>query len=547
MNDVADGIPPGKLILVGTGLRTPTLSVRRIDVSQPGRADWFPEPTLGELFTEVAARRGMARAITTVREQWSYIRLLDAAREITSRIATNPAFLPGGRIILLLPNSAEYVAAFYGVLLAGGVVVPLPPKIEQGMLEAIVESTEAPLIVTTGELRRARADMQGLPVEAIRVDSGLPPPKPTQPALNGSAGELAAILFTAGSSGAPKGVMLSHDNLIANARSIQEYLAITADERPLCVLPFHHAFGNSVLQSHLLAGAHLMIDGRTMFPETLVEALARHECTSLSGVPDLFRMLLERTSLGRTALPRLRAMAIAGGAIDRAAALEVARRIAPARLFVMYGQTEATARLAFIPPETLTELPEGAIGQGVPGVTLEVVDERGCPVIPDAVGELRAKGPNVMLGYWRDPEATSAKIRDGWLYTGDLATVDASRSIVLKGRRSALVKIAGHRVHPDDLEEFALRRLPVLQAVAVPYDVPNVGTRLALFLRSGDDSSDLTGSQAIARCRAELPVYLVPDFVQLVDAFPLNDALKIDRQRLSRLAEMEVKRRRTPA
>lgn len=219
--------------------------------------------------------------------------------------------------------------------------------------------------------------------------------------------ELAAVFFTGGSTGVPKGVMLSHRNLISNARSIQDYLSLGADERPLFLLPFQHAFGNSVLQSHLLAGAELVIDGNTSFPETIVTALARHECSSLSGVPDLFRLLLDSSSLGQTALPKLRQMMVAGGSLRRELALEMARRIRPAEFFVMYGQTEATARLAYVSPDRLTDaLTDGCIGLAIPGVTLEVVDERDAPVAPGETGELRVRGPNVMLGYWRDPAAT---------------------------------------------------------------------------------------------------------------------------------------------
>ena len=193
--------------------------------------------------------------------------------------------------------------------------------------------------------------------------------------------------------------MLSHRNLIENALSIQQYLSIDERDRPLCVLPFYHAFGNSVLQSHLLAGANLILDGKTLFPETLMTAMVRHQATSLSAVPDLVRLLLERTSLGKTPLPSLRYMTVAGGALQRELALMMAERIAPASFFTMYGQTEATARLAYVPPEKLTELPAGCIGRAVPGVELEVVDDNGIVLPPGEIGELRARGPNVMLGY----------------------------------------------------------------------------------------------------------------------------------------------------
>jgi len=312
-------------------------------------------------------------------------------------------------------------------------------------------------------------------------------------------------------------------------------------------LPFFHAFGNSVMQSHLLAGAHVVLDGQTAFPESIVQSLLRHECTSFSAVPDLFRGLLERSSLGQTPLPALRSMAVAGGALRHELAVEVARRIAPASFFVMYGQTEATARLAWVPPRRLARLPAGVIGRAVPGVTLDVVDEEGVPVAPGTVGELRAKGPNVMLGYWRDETATQERIRGGWLYTGDLATRDAEGWIVHKGRANALVKIAGFRVHPADLEDFALRRLAVTQAVAVAFEVPDVGTRLALYVQASAAGGLMLISDLIARCRSELPRHLLPDFVQIVDVFPLNHALKVDRPLLARLAEQAAAQKRALA
>jgi acyl-CoA synthetase (AMP-forming)/AMP-acid ligase II len=499
---------------------------------------------LGWLLCAVSERHRDQQAITTGSGAWDYGQLLAAARAVASRLAEQPSFEPGGRVILFLPNSLEYAAVFYGVLLAGGVVVPLPPKTEAGVLQQILESTEAGFVATRAPVVQSRPDLSGLPSERLDLSENSPagfrlPSAEVQ--MTGD--ELAAIFFTAGSTGSPKGVMLSHRNLISNARAIQDYLAIGCAERPLCLLPFQHAFGNSVLQSHLLAGAHLILDGQTTFPQTIVKALHRHACTSFSAVPDLFRSLIERSSLGKTELPDLRYMAVAGGELRHELSLEVARRIAPAKFFVMYGQTEATARLSFVPPEHLAEANAGTIGRAIPGVTLEVVDGRGVPVAAGAIGELRAKGPGLMLGYWRDPQATGERMRDGWLYTGDLATRDEQGWFIHKGRASALVKIAGFRVHPSDLEDFALRRLPVSQAAVVAFESPGGGTRLALYVKAAGSHAALAVSDVIARCRNELPRHLVPDFVQIVDELPLNQALKIDRPLLTKLAERETARR----
>src|SRR5258708_15022918 len=251
-------------------------------------------------------------------------------------------------------------------------------------------------------------------------------------------------------------------------------------------------------------------------------------------------MLLDHSSVGKTDLPRLGYMAVAGGSLRHDLGVEVAQRIAPARFFVMYGQTEATARLAYVPPERLDGSPEGCIGRAIPGVTLEVVDEGGRALPPGETGELRAKGPNVMLGYWNDPAGTGERIREGWLYTGDLATNELDGSIIHKGRRNALVKIAGFRVHPADLEDYAVRNLPAAQAVAVPFEKHSVGTRLALYLKPSPGEEALAAPAVPSRCPAQLPRHLVPDFVQVVDQFPLNQALKIDRPLLSRMAQQRA-------
>lgn len=498
-----------------------------------------PDANLGDLFCDVARRQSDQPAISSSKATWSYRSLLDAAHRISNQLLSNPEYKPGNRVILLVPNSIEYIAAFYGILMSGGVVVPLPANTESGTLQKILESTEAIYIISTPQVLSRHSELEGLPCDVIPEEVVRKKLSPTAQikSTETNTDPLAAIFFTAGSSGTPKGVMLSHSNLISNAQSIQEYLELKADERPLCVLPFHHAFGNSVLQSHILLGSHLVLDANTLFPESIVKAVKQHRCTSLSAVPDLFRILLERTSFQKTDLPTLRYLSVAGGALPHQLSMEISQCIAPARFYVMYGQTEATARLAYVPPAHLPELSDGSIGRAIPGVTLEVVDDKGRPVGTGIVGELRAKGANIMRGYWRDATETRERIRNGWLYTGDLATSDEAGWITIKGRRNALVKISGYRVHPVDLEEFALRTFPISQAVAVPFESKDVGTRLALYVKSASDEDQLSVAEMNTLCRKNLPRQMVPDHIQIVESFPLNHAMKIDRTKLALAAE----------
>ena len=487
---------------------------------------------------EITALHSEQPAVSTSERTLSYGELILLVRQISEQLSEVAGFESGSRVVLLVPNSVEYIAAFYAVLFAGGVVVPVPANTESGALKNILDSTQAICTITTAPVLRRHPDLEEFTVKSMDSEESVTGTVPvnTLKSVARSEKSLAAIFFTSGSSGMPKGVMLSHGNLISNAQSIQEYLQLQADERPVCVLPFHHAFGNSVLQSHLLQGAHLILDGNTIFPESILEAMIRHECTSLSAVPDLYRILLERTSFKQTQFPHLRYMSVAGGALPHAQAVEISDVIHPARFFVMYGQTEATARLAYVPPEQLAGVSDGTIGQAIPGVTLQIVDESGQLLTAGMVGELRARGPNIMQGYWRDAEETRKRIHNGWLYTGDLATFDQSGRIVIKGRRNSLVKISGYRVHPADLEQFALRTFPLSQAVAVPFEAKNTGTRLALYIETTPKGTGLTEAEMLSVCRSQLPRQLVPDRIRILQKIPLNHAMKVDRVKLSELA-----------
>ena len=488
---------------------------------------------LGRRFEQVAAEIQNQAAIVTAKGAYRYSELLSAAQIVRDRLLADPAFQPGDRVLAWLSNGPEYVAAFYGTLLAGGVVVPTPPDAESSRLSYVISVCEARYVLTADAVLRKRPSPSPDESEVLSLGSEGRGPASVSGELPGG-DAVAAIFFTSGSTGEPKGVTLSHNNLLSNAQSIVDYLGITADERALGILPFYHAFGNSVLQTHLLCGATIVLAGSFLFPETILDAIAEHHVTSLSGVPDVFRTLLARTNLGQRELPTLRYLGVAGGRLDPDQAQVLAFRAAPANVVIMYGQTEATARLSYLPPELLEER-HGSIGRGIPGVELQVVNEAGVPVAPGETGEIRGRGPNVMLGYWRDPEGTAAVLRDGWLYTGDLATVDADGFIYPQGRRSGLVKIAGFRVHPGELEEFVRREAAVLEAVAVPYEAPGLGTRLALFVQPWN--GELTPESLRALCAGGLPRHKVPEHIEVLDRFPLNDSYKVDRRALVRRAE----------
>jgi long-chain acyl-CoA synthetase len=424
---------------------------------------------------------------------------------------------PGERVIIALPNSPEYVVAYLAVMAAGKVAVPVPVDIEANRLREIIQQT-SPVAILTNSIWASRFRKRATESFAQwQIRAGQPPT--TIPA------DLAAIFFTSGSTGTPKGVMLTHGNLVSNAQSITEYLQLTPSDRAAMVVPFYHALGNSILTSHLLAGASLVTDTNVMFPEALLDSLEEHCATSVSGVPTVFHQLLEKSSLRERSLPALRYMSVAGGMLNLPAVHEMRTAIAPAQFVVMYGQTEATARLAWL-PHTESRSRAGSIGRAVPGVKLRIADDDGRHLASGKTGELIAYGPNIAHGYWNDSAASAATFCNGWLHTGDVGHMDSEGFIYLSGRRSSFVKRFGFRLHPGEIDEFLLARFGLRESVTIVVDSDGE-TGLAVFAQPQSGTS-CSADEIRAACAAALPGFKQPDYVEVVHEFPLNDALKID-------------------
>jgi len=494
-----------------------------------------PTPTtavnLATAFFNIARARAAHPAVETRSGTFSYSWLLHAADRVREYLCARPGYVPAARVALQLSNSPEYLAAFYGTLLADCVVVPLPASLEPPRRQKIHELCSPDVLISrpedfnSHEYRSPTASLTLSENSSEEISFALPRRQDH---------DLAMLLFTSGSMGLPKGVMLSHRNLLMNANSILHELPIRGDDRALVVLPLCHAFGNSVLQTHILSGATILL-GRTLtFPSLIVEALRELGATSFSAVPEVYGMLLKYGRLGEQPLPALRYMSVAGGELRHDLAVKIAERIAPASFHVMYGQSEATARLASLPPHQL-HIRQGSIGKSIWGVELAVMDEAKRELPAGGIGMLYARGENVMLGYWQDPKATADMLdSDGWLQTGDLAHRDEEGFFYLHGRANLLVKVQGHRVHPAEIEGMVEAAFPQTSAIAIPM-IRGEDLRFILFLAPRDDRP-IDVATIRATCQSELPPYKVPVHYEVVDRFPLTSGQKIDRAALALLA-----------
>jgi acyl-CoA synthetase (AMP-forming)/AMP-acid ligase II len=509
---------------------------REVRLCEPAADD-----SIASRFLVTACRFADHPAVVTRLRSYSYGQIAAAALRISEFLRQRSDFTSHTRVALIAGNSPEYLSAFFGIALARGIIVPLPGRMESPALKAVLEDCDARLLLSgPNDAPRLRTTLDS---HVQQLD--LARQSVASPAVSAADGpdQGVLILYTSGSTGSPKGVLLSHRNLVGNAESILKYLPIRQSDRALNLLPFCHAFGNSVLTTHLLSGATLILDGSTTFPNTILDALQRHRATSFAGVPEMYSSLLACSDLGVRQMPDLRYMTVAGAALAPNLALEVAEKIAPAQFFVMYGQTEATARLAYLPPDELPHRPN-SIGKAIPDVELRVRDRDGHRVPVGETGELCARGPNIMRGYWQNAAATARVLKDGWLHTGDLAREDDRGFFYVAGRVNDQIKIRGLKVVPGQIAALLERRLPECRVAVVPFE-HFAATRLALFVAT-TKRHPAFAQQVRRLCSEELSRHQMPCHVEVLDRLPLTPSLKVDFHRLANHAAQQVASGTTP-
>jgi len=509
-----------------------------------------------------AERRPDAPAVATPTTRLTYGDLARRVRALAGHLA-EAGVGPGGRVLVALPNAPATVVASLSVQLLGATAVEVNREWGPEILSGILARTGArhafgwardgrawEKICAAAPLERLWILNDGpLPVALVaglgatraawvledgRADPALGEPPPARPSpLAPDAAAL--ILYTSGSTGTPRGVVQTVRNVDANTRSIVEYLGLGPDDRALVVLPLYYCYGRSVLQTHLFAGGSVFLDGRFTFPRVVMDALASEGCTGFAGVPLTYEIIRRKVDVSALAFPRLRYLTQAGGAMAPDTIAWVREVFRPARLFVMYGQTEATARLSYLPPDRAEEK-KGSIGVPIPGVELAVVDEQGRELPRGETGHLVARGANVTPGYFEEPEETAAILHGGWLWTGDLALRDADGFLFHQGRSKEILKIGGHRVSPVEIEHVVGEHPDLAEAAVVGVPDPLMGEVPAAFVvaRPGH----VPDEEAIRRfCRERLPPYKVPVRVTAIDALPRNESGKLLRAQLvARLA-----------
>jgi len=449
---------------------------------------------------------------------------------------------PGARVALLLPNLPAFAVAWFGTIAAGGVAVPVNLRLSPPEVGYVLGDSGAEALVTTGpqlarlgalpELARvplrllAEGEGEGaLPLEAALAPAPLPAPVPAAPDA------VATLLYTSGTTGFPKGAMVSHRNALWNARSCQAALGYRAGDVGLLSLPLFHVTGlGSQLVALLAVGGSLVLQ-REYDTAAVLELIGRHRVSALFFVPAIYKLLTLRADPARHRLGSVRIAAYGGAPMDPDT-IRALQALLPARLHNCYGLTETTSLATVLPAEqALTHA--HSVGRAVPGVELEVRGPGGERLGPGEPGELFVRGPNVVQGYWGAPQKTAQALAGGWLRTGDLAAVDAQGLVTILDRLKDMVNRGGEKVYCLEVENAIYAFPGVAEAAVVGGPHPVFGEVPVAFVAALPGAA--LDPQALRRhCAERLADYKVPVAVHLVEKLPRNPGGKVLKQELRR-------------
>jgi long-chain acyl-CoA synthetase len=452
------------------------------------------------------------------------------------------------KVVVMMPNGPEVFVSYAAIWRAGMTAIPVLFLLEAHELRYILENSGAKVVITSPDVHdKVAAATKGLERAVDVVVTGPREGVPagtrsfeelveTHPAMNEIAPrnerDVATILYTSGTTGQPKGVMQTHHNLHSNAlNSWRTATNRVRGETSLLVLPLAHSFGLGALVSGYLFGSRGVLM-RWFNPEGALELIQRYKVKAMAGVPTMFVYMLTHPNAHKydTSSVTRWLVGAAPMPVEQQRAFE---KKFGGTMYVGYGLTESCPSLAV---EREGELRKpGSTGRAVEGVEIKIVDDAGVEVPHGTVGEVIARGQNISPGYYKDPEATAATFRDGWLFTGDMATIDTDGYLFIVERKKDLIIRGGLNVYPKDVEEVIYRYEGVQEAAVVGVPDARMGEEVCAYIVK-KMGADITAEQIVSHCQASLAKYKTPKHVEFVTALPRTGIGKIQKKELRKIA-----------
>jgi len=515
-----------------------------------------PVPLLQDYLFQSARELSDKVALVCMKQRFTYGEL-DALSNALAHSLVAAGVQRGDRVVIFADNTVETVISFWAVLKANAVVSIVNPLTKSDKLSYLFEDCRPTVLITDAHiysvfaepareckhLRRVivsgmidDAKLAGLP-HAQRWDDAIAAgDQGVSPASKCIDIDLAAIIYTSGSTGDPKGVMLTHRNMLTACTSIASYLELQEDEVILGVLPLAFDYGLYQMLMAFRSGARLVLERSFTFPAQILNLMVAEGVTGFPGVPTIYSILAELKSLKDYDLSRIRYVTNTAAALPVKHILMLKDIFPTARIYSMYGLTECK-RCTYLPPEDIDRKPS-SVGIAIPNTEMWIVDEDGNKVAPGVVGQLVIRGATVMKGYWEKPEATAKKLKPGplpgeqVLYTGDHCRLDEEGYLYFVGRMDDVIKSRGEKVAPKEVENMLMNISGVKEAavIGVPDDVLGHAVKAFVVLEEG---ITLTEKQLQKECQSRLENFMVPKFIAIVSSLPKTDTGKIKKTGLS--------------
>lgn len=453
----------------------------------------------------------------------------------------------GDRVLVTMPNCPEVVIAFNGIIKRGAVAVPIMPLLQAQEINYILQDCQPKVVLTTELLLpKLHEAVKGLdsPPKVFSLDKQesshtllnmMEGASKIAPEVSIDENDEAALLYTAGTTGNPKGVMLTHKNLYSNAKAAAETASILKLKQgrvALGILPFSHAFGFTMMNVTLILG-----DKNVLLPQfdpvKVFEAIEKYKVTHSAMVPAMFHALYHHPDADKYDTSSFFACTSGSAALPQQLARNFQRKFS-CIILEGYGLSEAAPIVTATNP--MKKIKPGSVGLPLPGIKIAVVDEKGNHLPPNEVGELIVSGPNVLKGYYGKPEETKEVLRDGWLHTGDMARIDEEGYLFIVDRKKDLIIRGGFNIYPRDLEELFMTHPDVAEAGVVGVPSPSMGEEVVAYIvkRKG---STVTEEDLFQFCQEKLAKYKTPRFIKIIGYMPRNLIGKIDKVKLREQAK----------
>jgi len=491
---------------------------------------------LGTILQASAAARPDHVALRHDARALSYRELDRAARGVAAALRAR-GVERGDRVALLVPNVPEFTIAYYGILYAGGTVVPINVLAAAPEVTYFLEDSGAKLLVAHPlfeEPARKGARDAGVAVALTtgEGDDALPAMARTAPVAHlaqTDATDTAVILYTSGTTGKPKGAELTHANLLLNcAVVLPRLLALDGSLVSLATLPLFHSFGQTCIQNGTIAAGGTITLLPRFTPEAAFEVLVRDRVTLFAGVPTMYFALLNHPGGEEHDLSSLR-FCLTGGAPMPVEVMKAFEARYPVQILEGFGLSETSPVASF----TTLDKPRkaGSIGYPVWGIEMAIVDDADRPLPDGERGEIVIRGHNVMKGYWQRPDATKEALKNGWFHSGDIGVRDADGCFFIVDRKKDMILRGGFNVYPREVEEVLYAHPAIVEAavVGVPHDGLGEEVKAVVALRAG---AQATPAELIGFCKERLAAYKYPRTVEIVDALPKGPTGKILKREL---------------